>query len=115
MIPADPRDRIKGYVNDKRKELLDEANHIERIKRVFGSEDGIVVLDWLLSDLCQFWAIGLDATNIGQFQTGRSLFNFISMADATIANALLDRRRQAVDMVRREDKKRVEKLEKELI
>jgi hypothetical protein len=99
----------------KRKELhrtalLQEENHYNAIKRVFGTDDGTVVLEWLLTDLCGYWRGSLaNERELGRFELGRTVFNQVCMADIEIAHNLLDRRRKAAEAVRNEERKRIEK------
>jgi hypothetical protein len=115
MLPTDPRERKKAYIDGKRKDLQAESDHLDRIRKVFSGDDGLAVLEWILSDLCQFWSLGLDASNIGQFNLGRSIFDTVTLADINIAHALLDRRRAIADRVRREDEKRLEREAREIV
>lgn len=93
----------------RRQALLDEDNHIERIKRVFGTPDGVAVAEWLL-ELSGYWSRVLpDERAIGRFDLGRSIFNQICLADIGIANQLLDRRRKMAESVRMAEKRRIEK------
>jgi hypothetical protein len=99
----------------KRKELhrtafLQEENHYNAIKRVFGTDDGTVVLEWLLTDLCGYWRGSLaNERELGRFELGRTVFNQVCMADIEIAHNILDRRRKAAETVRNKERKRFEK------
>jgi len=114
-VITDPRERKKAIIDAKLKGLQSESDHLERIKRVFSGDDGLAVLEWLLSDLCAFWSPGLDASNIGSFGVGRTIFDAVTLADINIAHALLDRRRSAANKVREEEAKRIEKEAREII
>ena len=55
--------------------LAQEEAHYNRIKRVFGTADGLEVLEWLLSDVCGFWRGRLDNDReLGKFELGRLVF-----------------------------------------
>jgi hypothetical protein len=91
----------------KRQALLDEENHLARIKRVFGTDDGVAVAEWLL-ELSGYWKRLLpDERSIGRFDLGRSIFNQICMADLGIANKLLGRRRALAESMRMAEKNRI--------
>lgn len=112
-VPASPRDRQKASIDAKRRDLQAEEDHRFRIGKAFGGDDGLAVLEWILSDLCGFWDTSVDSETLGKFNVGRTLFNHISLANPDIAVAILQRRRQAAESVRMAEIKRLEKMEKE--
>lgn len=86
----------------------DEA-HYNKLKRVFGTPEGLDVLEWLLTDLCGYWRGSLDTEReLGKFELGRTLFNQVCMADIGIAHFMLDSRRRQAEAVRIEERKRLE-------
>ena len=94
---------------DKRKALLDEENHYAVIRRVFGTTDGLDVLEWLLTDLCGYWRSRFDTEGErGKFELGRFIFNQVCVADIEICHALLERRRKQAEAIRNAEKKRIE-------
>ena len=109
-----PIDRKKHIINSKRKALSDEANHYARIRGVFSTDEGRMVAEWILSDLCDFWAASLDDSNIWRYNVGRAFFNAIAVADMGIAHGILDHRRSLAEETRNEERKRLEQDEKEL-
>jgi len=97
----------------QRKALIDEEDHYNAIKRVFGTEEGTVVLEWLLTELCGYWRGSLvTERELGRFELGRTVFNQVCMADIEIAHNLLDRRRKQAEAVRTAEKRRIENLNK---
>lgn len=98
----------------QRQALMREEAHYAAIARVFGSADGVEVLEWLLTDVCGYWRGSLDTErDLGKFELGRFVFNHVCMADMTIAHTLLDRRRNAAQAVRNAERQRIEKQSKE--
>jgi len=94
-----------------RKALNDEEAHYNAIKRVFGSDEGTSILEWLLTELCGYWRGSLvTERELGRFELGRTIFNQVCMADIEIAHNLLDRRRRQAEAVRNEERKRIDKL-----
>ena len=90
--------------------LAKEETHYNKLKRVFGTADGLDVLEWLLSDLCGYWRSRLDSEReLGKFELGRNIFNQVCMADLDIAHSLLDRRRREAEAVRNKERRRIEK------
>ena len=97
-----------------RKALAKEEAHYAAIARVFGSADGLDVLEWLLTDVCGYWRGSLDSEReLGKFELGRFVFNHVCMANINIAHTLLDRRRNAAQAVRNAERQRIEKQAKE--
>jgi hypothetical protein len=93
-----------------RKALNDEEAHYNALKRVFGSEEGTDILEWLLTELCGYWRGSLATEReLGRFELGRTIFNQVCMSDIEIAHTLLDRRRRQAEAVRNEERKRIEK------
>ena len=92
-----------------RKALIDEDNHYAALRRVFGTPDGMDVLEWLLTDLCGYWRSRFDTEGErGKFELGRLVFNQICVADIEICHALLERRRKAAEAVRNAERKQIE-------
>ena len=86
-----------------------EESRYNKIKRVFGTPEGLDVLEWLLTDLCGYWRGSLDSEReLGKFELGRYLFNQVCMADIGIAHFMLDSRRRQAEAVRIEERKRLE-------
>lgn len=93
----------------QRKALIEEENHYNALKRVFGSEEGTSILEWVLTELCGYWRGGLSSDReIGKFELGRTLFNQVCMADIAIVHNILDRRRKQAEAVRNAERKRIE-------
>jgi hypothetical protein len=102
----DDSDRKEEYL----KALNKEEAHYSALKRVFGTVDGLDILEWLLTDLCGYWRSVLDTErSIGKFELGRTLFNQVCLADIGIVHALLDRRREQAQAVRNDERRRIEK------
>ncbi len=94
----------------QRKALIDEEKHYATIKRVFGTADGLDVLEWLLTDLCGYWRSRFDTEGErGKFELGRFIFNQVCVADIEICHELLERRRKQTEAIRNEEKRRIEK------
>lgn len=92
-------------------ELAKEESQYKRLAHVFGSAEGLEVLEWVLTDLCGYWREHLeDERTIGRFELGRALFNKVCMADIEICHTLLDRRRKAAESVRIEERRRIESI-----
>lgn len=90
-------------------ELVKEEKHYKQLATVFGSPDGLDVLEWLLTELCGYWRSGLDTERtIGKYELGRTLFNHISISNLDICSALLDRRRSAAEVERINERRRIE-------
>ena len=90
--------------------LAKEEAHYNKLKRVFGTVEGMDVLEWLLTDLCGYWRGRLDSERqLGKFELGRHLFNQVCMADIDIAHGMLDRRRREAEAVRIEERRKLEK------
>ena len=107
----------KAVLDDKRRSIADEENHYGILKRVFSSDDGYALLQWLLSDVCGFWRgdlAGVDDGAIGKFDAGRSLFNAVVMADVAIASRLLGDRRQLAVSAMAQDRQLIEEESKKL-
>jgi hypothetical protein len=105
-----------NYDNDEqraeaqRNALIEEDRHYANIKRVFGTADGLDVLEWLLTDLCGYWRSRFDTEGErGKFELGRFIFNQVCVADIDICHALLERRRKQAEAVRNEERRRIEK------
>jgi hypothetical protein len=95
----------------QRKALNDEEAHYNALRRVFSSEEGANILEWLLTDLCGYWRGSLvTERELGRFELGRTIFNQVCMADIEIAHNLLDRRRRQAEAVRNDERKRIEKV-----
>lgn len=93
--------------------LASEERRYAQLKKVFGSPEGIEVLEWLLTDLCGFWRGSLDSDRtLGKFDLGRTLFNQVCMADIEIGHTLLARRRNMAIEARNEERRRLEKAAK---
>ena len=93
----------------QRKELIAEEAHYNSLRRVFGTEEGANILEWLLTDLCGYWRGSLvTERELGRFELGRTIFNQVCMADIEIAHGLLDRRQRQAEAVRNAEKKRIE-------
>jgi hypothetical protein len=107
-------DTDKERAETQRQALMREEAHYAAIKRVFGTADGIDVLEWLLTDLCGYWRSRLDSEReLGKFELGRFVFNHVCMADMNIAHSLLDRRRKSAESIRNAERQRIEKQAKE--
>ena len=107
-------DNDQKRVETQRQALMREEAHYAALARVFGSPDGIAVLEWLLTDLCGYWRSSLDSEReLGKFELGRFVFNHVCMANINIAHTLLDRRRNAAQAVRNAERQRIEKQSKE--
>lgn len=108
-------DKRKTVYDAKRKELLEEDAHYKRLATVFGTKDGREVLAWLL-DLCGYWTDRMDTERLlGRFELGRVIFNHICVADFDIASDQINRRRLLALEARRDEQRRLEKMEKERI
>jgi hypothetical protein len=93
----------------QRKALIAEEAHYNALRRVFSSEEGANILEWLLTDLCGYWRGSLvTERELGRFELGRTIFNQVCMADIDIAHGLLNRRRKQAEAVRNEERKRIE-------
>lgn len=93
----------------QRAALVEEEAHYTRLARVFGTGDGVEVLEWLL-DVSGLWSRAIpDERAFGKFELGRFIYNQISMADIGIAHALLDRRAHKAQEIRNAERRRVEK------
>jgi hypothetical protein len=93
----------------QRKALIEEDKHYATLRRVFGTPDGMDVLEWLLTDLCGYWRSRFDTEGErGKFELGRFIFNQVCVADIDIAHNLLDRRRKQAEAVRNEERKRID-------
>ncbi len=102
-------DRQQANAEAQRKALIEEENRIVRLRRVFGSGEGLDVLEWILQ-LSGYWVGEFhDERAIGRFELGRHIFNQVCMADLGIASAILDRRRKAAEAVRNAQKKKAER------
>jgi hypothetical protein len=107
-------DTDKDRAAAQRQALMQEEAHYNALKRVFGTDTGLDVLEWLLTDLCGYWRGRLDnERELGKFELGRFIFNQVCMADMNIAHSLLDRRRKAAEAVRNAERQRIEKQSKE--
>ena len=94
----------------QRKALIDEEAHYNALRRVFGTQEGADILEWLLTDLCGYWRGSLvTERELGRFELGRTIFNQVCMADIDIAHGMLDRRRRKAELVRNEERKRIER------
>jgi hypothetical protein len=93
----------------QRKSFIDEEKHYANLRRVFGTPDGMDVLEWLLTDLCGYWRSRFDTEGErGKFELGRFIFNQVCVADIEICHALLERRRKHAEAIRNEEKRRIE-------
>ena len=114
-MKRESRSKVDDETYAKRKEqqqaeLAKEEAHYGRLQRVFGTADGLDVLEWLLTDVCGFWRSRLDTEReLGKFELGRTLFNQVCMADIEIAHSLLDRRRRQAEAVRNAERRKLEK------
>jgi len=91
----DLEQREHDLLRQQHDRLITEENHYTRIKRVFGTEDGFIIFEWLL-ELTGYWSTNLTGErNIAKFELGRTLFDQLSLADLDLASAILDRRRSA--------------------
>lgn len=98
----------KAIIDAKRRDLLEEEAHLARLKSVFGSGDGIAVLEWLL-DVSGYWSGSVpDERAFGKFELGRFVFNQVCLADLEIAHKILDGRRVAAENIRRDERRRIE-------
>ena len=103
-------DHDEQHAESQRKALLEEENHYATIRRVFGTQDGMDVLEWLLTDLCGYWRSRFDTEGErGKFELGRFIFNQVCVADIEICHALLERRRNQAESVRIAEKRMIEK------
>lgn len=93
----------------QRQELIDEENRYARLSRVFATDDGIEVLEWLLEHGGYWRSSILDERSLGKFELVRFVFNQICVADTNIIHRLIDRRTKRVEAVRLKEKKRIEK------
>ena len=95
-------------IEAKRSALAEEQKRLMRIKRVFGSGDGLDVLEWLLH-ISGYWSSELhNERAIGRFELGRFVFNQVSLADIDIAHSLLDRRRKPAEALRQAELKKLD-------
>jgi hypothetical protein len=95
-------------IEAKRAALAEEQKRLMRLKRVFGSGDGLDVLEWLLN-VSGYWASELrDERAIGRFELGRFVFNQVSLADIDIAHSMLDRRRKPAEALRQAELKKLD-------
>src|SRR3989304_9323405 len=92
-----------------RADLMAEEKHYNQLKRVFGTPEGLDVLEWLLTDVCGYWRGRLDTEReLGKFELGRLVFNQVCIADVEIAHAMLDRRRRQAEAIRNQEKRKVD-------
>jgi hypothetical protein len=98
----------KARIDTKRKDLLEEEAHFARLRSVFGTAEGLDILEWLM-DICGFWAAGIsDERALGKYELGRFMFHQVCLADIAIATEMFDRRRRAAEAVRRSERKQIE-------
>jgi len=72
--------------------IVEEENHYKRLARVFGTEDGFCIFEWLL-ELTGYWSTNITGErNLARFELGRTLFDQLSLADLNLALAILDHR-----------------------
>ena len=103
-------DDTDNRAEEKLSALLAEENHYGQLKRVFGTPDGLDVLEWLLTDVCGYWRGRLDTEReIGKFELGRLVFNQVCLGDIDIVHTLLDRRRKKAEDIRLKEKRAIEK------
>lgn len=113
MMEDEFNKRRKAVLDAKRKDIADEENHYATLRRVFNTDDGIAVVKWLLSDLCEFWCSSVDDNNREKFNVGRTFFHHLTLADVGICTRILAERRADVDAARINDKNLIEKEAKE--
>ena len=102
-------DAEERRVEAQRTALMEEEAHYTRLSRVFGSSDGVEILEWLLELSGLFSRNISDERAFGKFELGRFVYNQISMADVGIAHKLLDRRVRQAQAVRNAERQRIEK------
>jgi hypothetical protein len=83
-----------AWIESKRADLADEESHYNRIKRVFGTDDGIAVAQWILQDLCRYWIPSLGADDLGRYNVGRVFIDTLAIADIGICHRIFDARRE---------------------
>ena len=104
----DPDERHSEQLSANLDALLEEENHYTRLKAVFGTEDGLRVLGWLL-DTGGYWRAHIqDARDIGKFEFSRFIFDQVCIADVGICHSVLTDRRERAERNRMAEKKKIE-------
>ena len=97
-------DILKGQLNS----LLEEENHYTRLSRVFGTDEGIEIFEWLL-ELCGYWKSTVaEERQLGKHELGRFIFNQLCVANMNLVVRVLQRRKAESDKVRADERKKVE-------
>jgi hypothetical protein len=87
----------------KLQELIEEENNLALIKRVFGNQDGFEVLNWIISDICNFWVRAITPAELGKYEVGRTLFNRVIIADPALAFKILEARKNLAESIRQRE------------
>lgn len=98
----------KPVIDAKRKAYLEEEAHYKRLSAVFGTPDGVRVVEWILNELCGYWAPTIVPNELERYSVGRALFNAISFADIEIAHKILSNRRASAKAAMQEERKQIE-------
>jgi len=98
----------RDNLRSKKQFFIEEENHYTRLGRVFGSEDGKQVFEWIL-DKTGYWRGHIETERqMGVYEFAKLLFTEISLADIEIANGILARRVKAIRASRKKEKAQVD-------
>ena len=87
-------------------EIANRERHYKRVSGVFGTDDGIKIVEWLL-DITEYWTNIGDDRSVGKYEVGRVIVDHICMADTDIFNEVLSRRKHAAEAELEQEKARL--------
>lgn len=103
----DPDEQTQANAQEHLDVLIKEEAHYTRLANVFGSSEGIEILEWLL-EICGYWTASIEnERRMGKFEIGRHLLNQLCIADIELVHVILSRRGQVARAEMDAEKKRV--------